>query len=101
MLGRLKYLLWGWRERRRVREAFSEYLSPALVDQLARDPDALKLHGETRDITVMVCGLQGFVAISERLNDELQPPQLHISPHVDAPCTQGGWTCWALGYHRK
>lgn len=94
MLGRLKYLLWGWRERRRVREAFSEYLSPALVDQLARDPDALKLHGETRDVTVMVCGLQGFVTISERLKDELQTlSALHngfLTPMTDRILQNGG-----------
>ena len=52
-------------ERRQVRSAFANYLSPALVEQLARHPDRLKLGGETRDMTLMFCDVRGFTAISE------------------------------------
>ena len=31
--------------------AFSQYLSPALVEQLAEDPDKLVLGGETKKMT--------------------------------------------------
>ena len=52
-------------ERRQVRFAFGNYLSPALVEQLARHPDRLKLGGETRDMTLMFCDVRDFTSISE------------------------------------
>ena len=51
--------------RRQVRGAFSQYLSPDLVDQLAKDPDRLVLGGETKEITVLFCDVRGFTRISE------------------------------------
>lgn len=53
------------RERRQVRGAFSRYMSPALVEQLAQDPSKLKLGGEMRDMTLLFCDIRGFTAISE------------------------------------
>ncbi|MBI1777741.1 MAG: adenylate/guanylate cyclase domain-containing protein [Proteobacteria bacterium] len=52
-------------EKRQVRGAFAQYLSPALVDELARDPGKLKLGGETRDMTFLFCDVRGFTSISE------------------------------------
>ena len=52
-------------ERRQVRAAFANYLSPALVAQLADHPERLRLGGETRDMTLMFCDVRGFTAISE------------------------------------
>ncbi|MEE8424833.1 MAG: CHASE2 domain-containing protein, partial [Elusimicrobiota bacterium] len=40
-------------ERKQVRGAFSRYMSPALVEQLAKDPSRLRLGGEKRDMTLM------------------------------------------------
>ena len=58
--------------RQEVRSAFRHYLSPALVDQLAINPDRLVLGGETREMTVLFSDLRGFTAISERLQDRPQ-----------------------------
>jgi adenylate cyclase len=52
-------------ERRQVRDAFSRYMSPALVEQLADHPDRLKLGGEMRDMTLLFCDIRGFTGISE------------------------------------
>ncbi len=52
-------------EKRQVRGAFSQYLSPALVEQLAQHPDRLQLGGETREMTFLFCDVRGFTAISE------------------------------------
>ncbi|MCC9624287.1 adenylate/guanylate cyclase domain-containing protein [Thalassospira sp. MA62] len=52
-------------ERRKVRAAFANYLSPALVEQLAEHPERLKLGGETRDMTMMFCDVRNFTSISE------------------------------------
>jgi len=52
-------------EKRQVRSAFGQYLSPALVEQLAEHPDRLKLGGETKEMTFLFCDVRNFTAISE------------------------------------
>ena len=52
-------------ERKQVRSAFGQYLSPALLEQLADDPTRLKLGGEKREMTMMFSDIRGFTTISE------------------------------------
>lgn len=56
-------------QRRQVRDAFSRYMSPALVEKLAQDPDRLKLGGEMKDMTLLFCDVRGFTTISEQFSD--------------------------------
>ncbi|MDW9484773.1 CHASE2 domain-containing protein [Sinorhizobium meliloti] len=58
------------RRRRAITRAFSQYLSPALVERLARDPSQLKLGGERRTLTVLFCDVRGFTTISEDMKDD-------------------------------
>ncbi len=58
------------RRRKQVSQAFGRYLSPVLVQQLARSPDRLKLGGELRDMTIMFADVRGFTSLSERLRDD-------------------------------
>jgi adenylate cyclase len=51
-----------------VRGAFSRYLSPDLVEQLAADPSLLKLGGETKEMTILFSDIRGFTQISESMN---------------------------------
>jgi len=53
-------------ERRQVRNAFSRYMHPKLVEELAKHPEKLKLGGETRSMTVLFCDIRGFTTISEQ-----------------------------------
>jgi adenylate cyclase len=53
-------------QRRQIRSAFGQYLSPALIEQLADDPSRLKLGGEARYMTFLFCDIRKFTAISER-----------------------------------
>lgn len=62
------------RSRRQITRAFSQYLAPALVAQLARDPSKLKLGGEKRFLSILFCDVRGFTTISEQLKDD--PEQL-------------------------
>jgi adenylate cyclase len=57
-------------ERSFVRSAFSHYLAPSLVEQLANNHDRLRLGGEMRDITVLFADVRGFSRISEGLDAE-------------------------------
>ena len=52
-------------QRKQVRSAFGQYLSPDLVKKLADDPDQLSLGGEMREMTFMFCDVRGFTSISE------------------------------------
>lgn len=59
-------------ERERVRGAFSQYLSPALVEQLAQEPDRLRLGGESRTMSFLFCDVRGFTSISESFKSNPQ-----------------------------
>jgi adenylate cyclase len=52
-------------QRRRIQAAFRHYLAPDLVNQLAANPQQLRLGGETRTISVMFSDIRGFTSISE------------------------------------
>src|SRR6185436_12854435 len=53
------------KDRRRIRSAFGQYLSPALVEQLAQSPEKLVLGGEEREMSILFSDVRGFTTISE------------------------------------
>ncbi|MBT5433937.1 MAG: adenylate/guanylate cyclase domain-containing protein [Rhodospirillaceae bacterium] len=53
-------------QKKQVRGAFAQYLSPAMVEQLAKDPDRLQLGGEMRTMTLFFSDIRGFTTISEQ-----------------------------------
>ncbi len=59
-------------EKQAVRGAFSRYMSPALVEQLAKDPSRLVLGGEMRDMTLLFADIRGFTTISEQFKGDPQ-----------------------------
>ena len=65
----LSYALEG-RQKRFIQSAFSQYLSPAVIEQLIADPDKLKLGGERREISIYFSDIQGFTSISENFPPE-------------------------------
>ncbi|WP_425046090.1 CHASE2 domain-containing protein [Primorskyibacter sp. S87] len=58
--------------RNQIRSAFGQYVSPALVSQLSKDPDNLKLGGENRELTVLFSDVRGFTSIAERFREDPQ-----------------------------
>lgn len=59
-------------QRRQIRSAFGQYLSPALVEQLAHSPEKLVLGGEEREMTIMFSDVRGFTSISESYKHDPQ-----------------------------
>ncbi|MGB0507694.1 MAG: adenylate/guanylate cyclase domain-containing protein, partial [Pikeienuella sp.] len=60
------------RDEQFIRGAFSHYLDPAMVDELAENPDALRLGGDKREMSLIFTDIAGFTTMSE----ELEPEQL-------------------------
>lgn len=56
--------------RARLHEAFSDSLGPEAIERLARRPQSLRLEGENRTVTYMVCGVRGFAALAESFRDD-------------------------------
>ncbi|MSP91713.1 MAG: adenylate/guanylate cyclase domain-containing protein [Myxococcales bacterium] len=54
--------------RQQIRNAFQFYLSPAVVEELVSNPDALKLGGQRREITAFFSDVAGFTTLSEKLD---------------------------------
>jgi adenylate cyclase len=60
------------REKRWVKAAFGQYVSPKVLDVLMEDPSRLSMVGERREVTVFFSDVAAFTTLSERLNpDEL------------------------------
>ncbi len=59
-------------QRQQIRSAFGFYLSPQLVEQLARSPEKLVLGGEERRMTILFSDVRGFTTISEHYKDDPQ-----------------------------
>ena len=59
-------------QRRQIRSAFGQYISPALVEQLVQSPEKLKLGGEEREMTIMFSDVRGFTSISESYKSDPQ-----------------------------
>jgi adenylate cyclase len=58
--------------RKKMRSAFSFYLSPALVDELANNPEKLVLGGEVRNMTILFSDVRGFTTMSEHYKNDPQ-----------------------------
>jgi adenylate cyclase len=56
------------RERRAIRRAFGQYLSPSLLYRIEHTRNALRLGGDDRELTVMFVDVRNFTEISERLS---------------------------------
>lgn len=55
-----------------IKKQFGTYLSPAMVEKLQKNPDLLKLGGETRELSIMFTDVRGFTTISEHYGKDVQ-----------------------------
>lgn len=80
------------RQRRYLKSAFRQYLSPAVIDNLIENPSLLKLGGERREITAYFSDIQGFTTISEGLSPEglTQFLNTYLSAMSDIILSHGG-----------
>jgi adenylate cyclase len=71
--GGFRYLVLE-RDAREMRTMFSSYLSPKLVARLEKDPEAAKIGGDNKEVTVLFTDIKGFTSFSES-----HPPQEVVS----------------------
>ncbi len=57
-------------QRQLVQELMSRYLSPSVSQWVLKQPDQLKLGGDTRVMTVLFCDLRGFTTLSHSLEPQ-------------------------------
>jgi adenylate cyclase len=89
------------RERRWIQHAFGLYLAPVMVERLAADPQALRLGGEKKRVTLFFSDIAGFTTISESLKDT--PEKLveilnkYLTVMTDAVKARGGYVDKYIG----
>jgi adenylate cyclase len=75
-------------EGRTVKSAFRHYLAPEMVDVLARNPQLLKLGGETRTLTILFSDIRGFTSIAEQYKSNPQGLTRLINRSFLSPMTE-------------
>ena len=80
------------RERERIRKTFESYVAPAVVQEMLKHPEQLRLGGERREITVLFTDIRGFTTMSENLDPEALVKLLHdfLNPMSNIIINQGG-----------
>lgn len=71
-----KYLM-ADKEKRFIKEAFGQYLSPVVIDQIIENPTLLKLGGERRTMTAFFSDIEAFSTVSEKMKPEELVPFLN------------------------
>ena len=59
-------------QKQQIKKQFGTYLSPDLVAQLQRQPDLLRLGGESQELSIMFTDVRGFTTISEHYGKDVQ-----------------------------
>lgn len=80
------------RQKRFIKNAFKQYLSPDVIDQLVKNPERLKLGGERRQLSIFFSDIQGFTSISEMLEPEALAALLneYLTAMTDIVIDEGG-----------
>ncbi|MBT7065622.1 MAG: adenylate/guanylate cyclase domain-containing protein, partial [Verrucomicrobia bacterium] len=87
----MNYAMEG-RQKRFIKGAFKQYLSPIVIDRLVSNPNSLKLGGELRDLSIFFSDVQGFTGISEHLGPEALTSLLntYLTAMTDIILEEGG-----------
>ena len=74
------------RRSREISKRFGEYVPPEIVEEMANNPAAVSMEGQSREMTVLFSDIRGFTSVSERLDAkdlaELMNQFLTLLTHV-------------------
>ena len=65
-----------FKQKQMIKGQFGTYLSPDMVDMLAKDPSLMKLGGERKEMTFLFMDICGFTPISEHYKNNNDPEGL-------------------------
>ncbi len=73
------------RNKRALKGTFAKYVSPAVVEEILRDPSNIELGGKKMELTVMFSDVRGFTTISEKLDPRALSDLLnsYLTPMTD------------------
>jgi len=57
-----------YEQRLLLRETLSRYVSPAMTEEILKNPEILQLGGQRRHLTVLFADIQGFTSLSEKMD---------------------------------
>jgi adenylate cyclase len=66
------------RQKMFIKNAFKQYLSPDVIEQIIEHPDRLKLGGERKKLSIFFSDIEGFTGISEGLDPEALTHLLNV-----------------------
>jgi adenylate cyclase len=82
------------RSRSRLRLAFADALPARTIDQIARNPQLMKLDGESRTVTYLACSVRGFAELASSFRDDpasfTRLMQRVLEPLMNAALGHGG-----------
>lgn len=83
------HMSWGFfiesKQKRAITRLFGQYVPPQLVDEMAKQPESIRLEGENKELSVLFADVRNFTTISERLS----PTKLtHLMNQLLTPMTQ-------------
>jgi adenylate cyclase len=58
------------RERRKIKGAFTYYVSSSVVNEMLKHPEKLKLGGDRKELSVLFSDIRGFTTIAEGMSPE-------------------------------
>ncbi|MDZ4085061.1 MAG: adenylate/guanylate cyclase domain-containing protein, partial [Bdellovibrionales bacterium] len=73
------------RKKQELKGTFAKYVSPAIVDEILKDPGNIELGGKKVELTVMFSDVRGFTTISEKLDPRALSSLLnsYLTPMTD------------------
>jgi adenylate cyclase len=92
LTGVLYHLMTVQRKERQVRRAFRHYVSPAVVSELIKEPERLRLGGETKEVTILFSDIREFTSFSEEVDPDLVGEMLneYFSSMTESIFAHGG-----------
>jgi adenylate cyclase len=65
------HMSWGFfvesKSKRDITRLFGQYVPPELVDEMAKNPEAISLDGQSKELSVLFSDVRGFTTISEKV----------------------------------
>jgi len=74
-------LILNWMEqlysKQQLRSVFASYIAPSVLNQLLQSPDAIRLGGIRKPVTILFSDIRGFTTISESIPEDALVSQLN------------------------